>query len=87
MRATSFILACVTYRMGIADESIMIALRGTITSGTEEIGLFPKKLFLFFIIPEFMVITCFLILFWQLLALFKLGHANLFRVVCTGRGK
>lgn len=72
--------------MGIADESIMTALRGTIT-GTQEIELFPKRLFLFMIIPEFMVITCFLILFWQLLALFKLGHANLFRVVCNGKGK
>ena len=74
------------YRGGVADdEQIMAALRGTLTS--EEIEYFPKKLFLFMIIPEFMVITAFLILFWQLLALFKLGHANLFRVVCVGRGR
>lgn len=66
MRAISFITACLMYRMGIADDQIMAALRGTITGSTrtEEIELFPKKLFLFMIIPEFMVITAFLILFW-----------------------
>jgi F0F1-type ATP synthase membrane subunit c/vacuolar-type H+-ATPase subunit K len=56
------------YRMGIAaEESEMAALRGAITGSTrtEEIELFPKKLFLFMIIPEFMVITAFLMLFWQ----------------------
>ena len=89
MRAISFITACLWYRMGIADESIMTALRGTITGSTrtEEIELFPKRLFLFMIIPEFMVITAFLTLFWQLLALFNLGHASLFRVAGAGRGK
>jgi hypothetical protein len=56
------------YRMGIAaEEAEMAALRGAITGSTrtEEIELFPKKLFLFMIIPEFMVITAFLMLFWQ----------------------
>jgi len=89
LRAIAFITACIWYRMGIADESIMNALRGAITGSTrtEEIELFPKRLFLFIIIPEFMVITAFLTLFWQLLALFNLGHANLFRVAGAGRGK
>jgi hypothetical protein len=89
MRATSFITACIMYRMGIADETIMAAMRGAITGSTKtvEIELFPKRLFLFMIIPEFMVITAFLILFWQLLALFNLGHANFFETICEGRGK
>jgi hypothetical protein len=67
----------------------MAAMRGAITGSTrtEEIELFPKRLFLFMIIPEFMVITAFLILFWQLLALFNLGHANFFELMCVGRGK
>jgi F0F1-type ATP synthase membrane subunit c/vacuolar-type H+-ATPase subunit K len=54
------------YKMGIADETLMAALRAAMTGSTktEEIELFPKKLFLFMIIPEFMVITAFLILFW-----------------------
>ena len=77
------------YRMGIADETIMSALRGTITgsSKTEEIELFPKKLFLFMTIPDFMAITAFLLLFWQLLDLFNLGHANFYENMCVGRGK
>jgi hypothetical protein len=67
----------------------MNALRGAITgsTSTEEIEFFPKTLFLIIIIPEFMVITAFLTLFWQLLALFNLGHANLFRVAGEGKGK
>ena len=68
MRAIGFITACLMYRMGIAaEEAEMAALRGAITGSTrtEEIELFPKKLFLFMIIPEFMVITAFLMLFWQ----------------------
>jgi hypothetical protein len=75
--------------MGIADEPIMAAMRGTFTgsTSTEEIELFPKNLFLFMIIPEFMVITAFLLLFWQLLALYNLGHVNLFDLICVGRGK
>ena len=75
--------------MGIADEQVMAALRGAITGSqrTEEIELFPKKLFLFMIIPDFLVITAFLLLFWQLLTVFNLGHANLFRVVCEGKAK
>jgi hypothetical protein len=89
LRAAGFFTACVMYRIGIADEQVISALMGAITGSTqtEEIELFPKKLFLFLIIPEFMVITAFLLLFWQLLAIFDLGHANLFRVVCQDRGK
>jgi hypothetical protein len=66
MRAIGFIMACMMYRVGIEDESEMVAMRGAITGSTyiEEIELFPKKLFLFMIIPEFMVIAAFLMLFW-----------------------
>lgn len=65
-RAASFITGCLWYRNGIADEQVMAALRGAITGSqrTEEIELFPKKLFLFMIIPDFLVITAFLLLFW-----------------------
>jgi hypothetical protein len=66
MRASGFIMACLMYRSGIAEEQEIAALRAAITASTssEEIELFPKKLFLFMIIPEFMVITAFLLLFW-----------------------
>jgi hypothetical protein len=67
----------------------MKAVHGAITGSTHtlEIDYFPKTLFLLMIVPDFLVIIAFLILFWQLLALFNQGHANLFKVMCTGRGK
>lgn len=47
----------------------------------------PKTLVLLIIMPEFLVLFSYLILFWQLLSLYYDGHANLFKSVVTGYGK
>ena len=88
VRAASFILACLLYKKGVSEEQ-MKAIHGAVTGSThtEEIELFPKPLFLFMIMPDFLVIIAFLILFWQILALFNQGHVYLFKVMCTGKGK
>ena len=69
--------------MGINEESF-IAIRGAMTGSTHtrEVDLMPKPLFLFIVVPDFLFIIAFVILFWQLLSLYNIGHANLFRVVC-----
>jgi hypothetical protein len=74
----------------------MIAIKTALTGSTstpqeiiEEggINLVPKPLFIFMIVPDFLVIIAFLFLFWQLLSLYNTGHANLFKIICTGSGK
>lgn len=88
VRAASFITACMFYKVGIS-ETQMEAIRGAIT-GSTQVSLqeeFPKTLFLFLMLPDFLVLIAFIFLVWQLLSLYDQGHANLFKLVCTGRGK
>lgn len=82
VRMVSFILVCIMYYFGITKEQ-MNAIKGALTGSTinEEINLIPKPLFLFMIVPDFLVIIAFLILFWQLLSIYYDGHANLFKVM------
>lgn len=82
VRATTLIIACTMYKVGI-DEEQVIALKAAMTASTklDEIDLIPAPLFLFIIMPDFLFIIAFLILFWQLLSLFNIGHANLFKVM------
>jgi hypothetical protein len=47
----------------------------------------PKSLVLFILIPEYLVIFAYLILYWQLLSLYFDGHANLFKTVFSVKGK
>eukprot|EP00347_Sterkiella_histriomuscorum_P018444 403345487 len=76
------------YRLGI-DEQKFVGIRGAAaaSSQVDQIDLIPKPLFLFIIMPDFLFIIAFLLLFWQLLYLYNQGHANLFKVMCQGRGK
>ena len=47
----------------------------------------PKSLVLLIIMPDFLVIFAYMILFWQLLSIYYDGHANLFKSVFQGSGK
>ena len=88
LRASSFIAACAMYKLGIEEEQ-MIAIKGAITGSsiTNEMDLIPKSLFLFILVPDFLFVIAFLVLFWQLMSLFNQGHANLFKVICSGKLK
>jgi len=65
VRATTLIISCTMYKVGI-DEEQVIALRAAMTASTkmDEIDLIPAPLFLFIIMPDFLFIIAFLILFW-----------------------
>jgi hypothetical protein len=52
-----------------------------------KIEFIPKPLFLFMIMPDFLVLTAYLVLYWQLLSVLNQAHANLFKLVFQGRGK
>lgn len=53
------------YKMGIDEESV-IAIKAAMTASTKlnEIDLIPAPLFLFIIVPDYLFIVAFVILFW-----------------------
>lgn len=88
VRIIIFSIACYYYKLGVTEEK-MEAIRAAITGKIRESGInyVPKPLFIFLILPDFLFIIAFLLLFWQLLSLYKNGHANLFKIFFNGKGK
>ena len=65
VRMISFILACLLYKIGIQQDdidAIASAITGSINDS--KIEMIPKPLFLFMIVPDFLVLIAYLVLFW-----------------------
>lgn len=86
IRTMFFVFASVNYRLGITDEQMEV-IRKALTGSLDDMDLLPKPLFILIILPDYLFILAFLILFWQLLSIYNKGHANLFKIIGQGLGK